>query len=168
MGEGDNARERRRMAESNLYDAQQRLRASEQHLAVTRAQHDASQAEQEAANILLTRIKLELNERRAHQSYITSLAKKLTNIETHLQNVLAPSAVSQEELHRLLDFNLVMEPLNAIYHEMLESNIMESFGFEISAETSHKIQTNLKKLTEKLTKTPLNTMETIGNSQDFR
>ncbi len=64
----------------------------------------------------------------------------------HLNNVLISSTVLRKEMTRLIDFELVIEPINSIYREMLNGNIMESFGFEISVETARQINSNSKKI----------------------
>jgi chromosome segregation ATPase len=154
----DNAKERRALTEGNLHQAQQRLHSHQQHLASQRAQYDTALAQHNAANIQLQTITSALNEQRAKQSLVTSLTKQIKDVEVHLSNVLGSSAVLQDEISRLVDFELVIEPLNNIYHEMLKNDIMKSFDFEISDEQSRQINTNLRKLTEILPRMPLNTL----------
>jgi hypothetical protein len=72
--------------------------------------------------------------------------------------VLGSSDVLQAEMVQLLDFELVIGPLDIIYHKMIKNNAMDSFGFEISAETVREIKANLKTLTEKLPRMALNAL----------
>jgi len=164
----DRAKERRQLAEQNLHDANQRLHTHRQNLATQRAQYDTAQAQHNAANTQLQTMTSALNDQRAKQSLVTSLTKQFKDVEVHLNNVLGSSAVLQDEMIRLIDFELVIEPLNSIYHQMLKSDVMEPFGFEISAETSRQININLKKLGEKLPKMPLDVTltENIGKGSD--
>jgi len=154
----NNAKERRGLAEQNLHQSRQRLHTHQQTLAAQQAQYNAAQAQLNAANTQLQTITSALNEQRTRQSLVTSLTTQLKGVEVHLNSVLGSSTVLQDEITQLIDFGLVIEPLNSTYHEMLKSNIMEPFGFEISADTSRQITANLKKLTEILPNMPLNEM----------
>jgi chromosome segregation ATPase len=154
----NNAKERRGLAEQNLHQSHQRLHAHQQTLAAQQAQYNAAQAQLNAANTQLQTITSALNEQRTKQSLVTSLITQLKGVEVHLNTVLGSSTVLKDEITQLIDFELVIEPLNSTYHEMLKSNIMEPFGFEISADTSRQITANLKKLTEILPNMPLNEM----------
>ncbi|CAF1463745.1 unnamed protein product [Adineta steineri] len=135
----DNAKDRRALAHQNLHHANERLHTHQQNLITQRAQYDAAQAQHDAANIQLQSMTSALNEQRAKQSLVTSLTKQLKDVEVHLNKVLGSSTVLQDEMSQLIDFDLVIEPLNNIYDEMIKNNIMKSFGFAISAETANDI-----------------------------
>lgn len=158
----NSAKDRRALTEHNLRQAQQRLHTHQHNLAIQRAQHNTAQAQLNDANIQRQVVTSTLTEQRAKQILITTLTKQFKDVEVHLNNVLGSSAILQDEMIRLIDFELVIEPLNAIYHEMLNNSIMKSFGFEISLETSRQIHANLKRLTTKLPKMPLNEMLTAN------
>jgi hypothetical protein len=80
----------------------------------------------------------------------------LKGVEIHLKTVLGSSTVLEDAIRELINFELVIEPLNTIYHEMLTNNVMTSFTFEISAEMTATILKNLKVLSDKMPKMPLN------------
>ncbi|CAF0729844.1 unnamed protein product [Adineta steineri] len=138
-GSIDNAKERRALAHQNLHHANERLHTHQQNLNTQRAQYNAAQAQHHAANIQLQSMTSALNEQRAKQSLVASLTKQLKDVEVHLNKVLGSSTVLQDEMSQLIDFDLVIEPLNNIYDEMIKNNIMKSFGFAISAETANDI-----------------------------
>ncbi len=80
----------------------------------------------------------------------------MKGVEIHLKTVLGSSTVLEDAIRELINFELVIEPLNTIYHEMLTNNVMTSFTFEISAEMTATILKNLKVLSDKMPKMPLN------------
>jgi hypothetical protein len=96
---------------------------------------------------------------------VVSLIKQCKDVEVHLNNVLGSSTVLLDGVAQLIDFELVIEPLNSIYEEMLQNNIIESFGFKITAETAKQIKANLQKLAEKMPKMPLNEMSETGSEE---
>ena len=84
------------------------------------------------------------------------LTEQIKKVDVHLSTVLGSSVVLRNEIAQLIDFELVVQPLNAIYERMVTNKIMEPFGFEITAETTRQINTNLQKLAEKMPKMPFN------------
>lgn len=139
--------------EQYLHQTNQRLHQSQHNLAIQRVHYHTAQSNLHVANNQL--------------KTITSLAKQFRTVEIHLNNVLDSSNILQDTLIQLVDFETIIEPLNSIYHEMINSNIMESFGFEISAETANQIKTNFRKLTVQLSKMPLiDEQDTSARSDD--
>jgi hypothetical protein len=159
----NNAKERRTMAQYTFQNTRERLNTHQQTLKTQQEQYQEAQKQLDADNAHLQTITSELSEKREKQSIITSLEEKFMNVEVHLNTVFGSSTLLQDELTQLLDFELVIEPLNAIYSELLQNNIMESFGFEISAAKAYQIKENLRKLTEKLPQMPLNTADSQHN-----
>ncbi|UJR06910.1 hypothetical protein I4U23_011199 [Adineta vaga] len=152
----DNAKERRALAQHNLHQAHERLHQHQQNLANQQALYHRVQAQLNDANTKLATTTSKLNEQRTEQSLITSVEQQLKNVEIHLKNVFGSSTVLRNTIVQLVDFDTVIEPLNNIYHEMLNNSIMESVGFEISSETTNQINTNLKQLADKLPQMPIN------------
>jgi hypothetical protein len=152
----NNAEDRRTLAEGTLHEAQQRLADYQQNLENQHFQHQVAQTRLNQANSQLNMLTSQLNEQRATQVAVSSLVKQLRGIEVHLKTVLGSSTVLQDAISQLIDFELVIEPLNDIYHEMIKNNAMASFNFVISAEMASKTLTNLKVLADKMPKMPLN------------
>jgi hypothetical protein len=161
----DSAKQRRGMAEQRVRETQQRLYNSQQELASKRAQYDTARAQLSAANTQLSTMKSVLNEQRTKQSLVASWTKKIQDVEVHLNSVLGSSIVLPNETAQLIDFELVIHPLNDIYEEMINNNVMEAFDFEISAETARQIKANLEKLIEKMPKMPLNGISTTDSEE---
>ncbi|CAF0788326.1 unnamed protein product [Rotaria sp. Silwood1] len=152
----DNAKHRRALAEHTFREAQQRLTQYQQNLAHQRAQHAIAQTQLNEANSQLNILKNQLNEQKAKQLIIILLIKQFKSVEIHLKDVLGSSVVLEDAISQLINFQLVIAPLHAIYNEMITNNVMNSFNFEISAEMIAKILTNLTFLKEKMPKMPLN------------
>ncbi|CAF2516654.1 unnamed protein product [Rotaria sp. Silwood2] len=152
----DNAKERRAIAAHTFHEAQQRLTQYQQNLAHQRAQHAIAQTQLNEANSQLNILTGQLNEQRAKQTIITLIIKQFKSIEIHLKDVLGSSIVLEDAISQLINFELVIAPLHAIYKEMIRNNVMNSFNFEISAEMVAKILENLKFLKEKMPNLPLN------------
>lgn len=152
----NSAKDRRGLAERTLHDARQRLTQYQQELANQRTQHSAAQIRLNQANSQLNTLTTQLREQQANQIVVTTLNKQLKSVEVHLKNVLDSSTILEDAISQLINFELVIAPLNAIYHEMLTNDIMKSINYEISTDMTSKIQTNLKTLTDKMPKMPLN------------
>ncbi|CAF2516704.1 unnamed protein product [Rotaria sp. Silwood2] len=152
----DNAKDRRALAEHTFREAQQRLTQYQQNLAHQRAQHAIAQTQLNEANSQLNILTNQLNEKKSKQLMIALLIKQFKSVETHLKNVLDSSTVLEDAISQLISFELVIAPLHAICNEMITNNVMNSFNFEISADTIAKILTNLQLLKEKMPKMPLN------------
>jgi chromosome segregation ATPase len=143
------AQEQINLAEKNVHRMKQRLYDYQQNLATQRLQYDTAQAQFNAANIQLQAITSALNEHGAKQSLVISLKR-------HINNMWGASTILLDQVTELIDFQRLIVPLNYIYEEMFNNNIMESFGFKITAETVSQIKANLEKLNEKMSRMPLN------------
>lgn len=160
----NNAKDRRELAERTLNDARQRLTQHQRDLANQRALHTTAQTQLNEANSQLNSLTIQLHEQQAKQVVMTSLIKNFRGVELHLKNVLDSSVVLEDALSQLINFELVVAPLNRIYHEMLTNNVMQSINYEISVEMTSKIQTNLKILSDKMPKMPVNEIIVEDNS----
>ena len=152
----DRAKDRRSMAWQTLHNARDRVQNHRQALSNYQTQLNSAHMEHASANQALQSMRSTLNELRAKQSLVTSFTSKIKNVEVHLNTVLGRSRVLASDTANLIDFELVIEPLNNIYEEMIDNKIMQSFDFEITAETARQINENLQKLTAKMSKMPLN------------
>lgn len=150
------AKNRRTMAGQTLNNEQQRLHNHQQTLNTLRTQLSTAQTQLVAANQALQTAQSMLSNLREKQSIVASLTTKIKNVEEHLNNVLGRSKVLVADTAKLIDFELVIHPLNGIYEEMINNKIMESFGFQITAETAREISVNLQKLTEKMAEMQIN------------
>lgn len=151
----DNAKDRRALAQRTLHDARQHL-VQQQHLVHQQIQHSIAQKQLNEANVQLKNLTNQLHEQQTQQSVITSLIKQFKNVEIHLKNVLDSSIVLEDTLSQLINFELVINPLNTIYNEIIKNNVINSFHFEISSEITQQILNNIKLLSNKMPKMPLN------------
>ena len=159
------AKDKRSMAYQTFDDSRNRFHNHLQTFHNVRSELSTAQAHLAAAYQALQTIQSILNELRVKQSLVSSLTTKIKNVEVHLNTVLGRSNVLVADTAKLIDFELVIQPLNGIYEEMINNKIMESSEFEITAETARQINANLQKLTKKMAKMPLNTL-TGANSEE--
>jgi hypothetical protein len=150
-----NAKDARTSAGHMLDDARQRLSTQQQELARRRAQLSDVQARRNAANQRKDVLNLELSNLRTKYGIISSLTEKFFAISTHVATVVDSSRILSTEIKRLIDFDLVIEPLNALARQMIQNGLMSSFGFEISASTIAAVDHILDRINEKLTHFPL-------------
>ena len=146
----DNANERLQMASDTLHQAEQRLQDSHRNFHTQGNYLYEASLRLAQVNDQLARLQSQLKERRTTRSLLISFATQIRPVEIHFSNVLDSSVVLRDEIMKLIDFKLVIQPLNDIYEIMLKNKIMEPFGFEITAETARQINANLEKLAEKL------------------
>jgi len=150
------AKKKRSITEEHLIHAYQRVQMYQENFASAQAHLIKTQMQMNIANTQLETTKTMLKEQRDQQQLTASLSKRLRTVEKHLANALGSSAVLQDEIANLIDYELVIEPLNTISNDMRQLNAIEWLGLNISTETSHQINVNLNKLIEILPKMPLN------------
>ena len=160
----DNAKERRGLAEQSLRDAQQRLSQYQQNLAHHQAQLSAAQAQLQQAVAQLNQLKTQLDEQQAKYRVIATLVEQFIRVEVHLKNIFDSSVVLNDAIRQLINFELVITPLNAIYQEMINNQVMDAFGFEMSAAVVSQVNDQLKALKEKMPLTLINSNPSNENS----
>jgi len=152
----DNAKSTRHMAAHTLNEARDRLNHFQQVLANQRNQHTQAQNALHAANHRLQTLTNLLNEHKNKQQLMGHLVKRIRDVEIHVKEVLDSSVVLSTTISELVDFNLVIEPLNSISLEMINNQIMASFQYGISADMATTVKNNLNILNEKLPLMPFN------------
>ena len=161
-----NAKDVRSAAGQTLDDAQRRLSTQQQQLNKRRGQLSDAQAKRNTVNQQRNSLNLDLSNLKSKDTIISSLAEQFAKISTHLATVVGSAEVLNNEIKRLLDFELVIEPLNALVQQMTQNGLMSSFGFEISADTIVTLTTFLNQINEKLASLPLIIRKIPSNEQN--
>ncbi|CAF0777897.1 unnamed protein product [Didymodactylos carnosus] len=86
-----------------------------------------------------------------------NLRAQLKDVIQHISSFHSSSTVLRNALQTLIDFDLLIIPLNSIYDEMLKNHVMDPFeNGLIEQGTIHEIKAKLDKLTIKLPDMPIN------------
>ncbi|CAF1044768.1 unnamed protein product [Didymodactylos carnosus] len=161
------AKDRRNEAGNALSLAQRtagHFRQQLHDLRVRKSNFDTQLNELKARLHLLQSTRNELQQQQRHTSTVTNQLKQAIQ---HLESFNSTSSVLVTILKRLVEFDILIQPLNAIYNEMLNSHIMAQFpDGQISAETIQQVKESVEKLSAILPTMPLvNSVEqnTCGN-----
>ncbi|CAF1298084.1 unnamed protein product [Didymodactylos carnosus] len=85
-----------------------------------------------------------LTEMKERQLLVSSITSQLKAANLYLTNFYGTSTILVDEIKRLVDFERLITPLNAVYNEMLNNHVMSAFaGGQISVETVEHVKTNL-------------------------
>ncbi|CAF1398922.1 unnamed protein product, partial [Didymodactylos carnosus] len=88
-----------------------------------------------------------LTEMKGRQLLVSSITTQLKAANLYLTNFYGTSTILLDEIKRLVDFERLITPLNAVYTEMLNNHVMSAFpGGQISVETIEHVKMNLDKL----------------------
>lgn len=97
----------------------------------------------------------QLSSSRNRQTALSRIKQTFSKILSHLGIVLGNSEDLVLIVKRLIDFELVIEPLHALAREMVKNGVMDSFGYEISEETVNQVESIIDRLKTTLSKLPL-------------
>lgn len=127
--------------------------------ALTNHQNQLSIAYQEKANVeyqlssishRLTRQNAYLEEQRAEQKLTIKLAAQFKAIKVHLNTTLTSSEELAKELNMLAVFDDLIIPLNSIYDELLNENLIDDETLKISFSQVNETKRKLEWLANKL------------------
>ncbi|CAF3441460.1 unnamed protein product [Rotaria socialis] len=159
MGGIDAAKDARSSAQRMLGEARQRLSNEQQQLSQKRAELSDAQVRRNVAEERRQALALTLSELQKKYEVISSFTQQFLDVSTHLTVVRGNSQTLNIEIKRLLDFELVIQPLNSLAQQMIQDELMPKFGFEISASTIATIDHILDRLGKRLMHFPLLTNE---------
>lgn len=142
-------------AKAMLVEAKRRLTTARHKLARRRRELEDERESRDTAEKRRETLNLQLSKLQSNYSMISSFSEKLLNITTHITTVLGTSKQLHVEIKRLLDFELVIEPLNSLTRSMVKDELMPAFGFEISLITITNIGDILNRLANRLESFPL-------------
>ena len=154
----------RELAEQRVRDTYQRFHTHQMNFANQLAHVRATEMQLNGKKIELETTKTFLNQKRTQQLSVASLIKQFRDIELYFNNVLSSSEVFLNEVKKLIDFELIIEPLNNIYNDMSKLNIFSPVRFNILNDTIHQMNSTIEKLTDKLPKLPLNLMISVESN----
>jgi hypothetical protein len=86
---------------------------------------------------------------------ISNVLNQFLLVRVHLSSVLVSSEALKTAPKRLLDFNLVVEPLQRLAEQMIRDQLMPSFHFQIAADTIARVDRIFDRLSAKLDNLPL-------------
>ncbi|CAF3850438.1 unnamed protein product [Rotaria sp. Silwood1] len=151
----DRAKEAKSKAQDMLSDAQNRLNKERETLATKRSELSNAYTQRNEAEERRQTLNRELSELQSKYSVISLFSEQFLNVTTHISTVLGDSRTLNTEIKRLLDFELVIEPLNALAQGMVKDELMSAFGFEISTSTIATVGSILDRLAKRLESFPL-------------
>ncbi|CAF1432852.1 unnamed protein product [Didymodactylos carnosus] len=109
------------------------------------------------------------NELQQQQSHTSTVITQLKQAIQHLESFSSTSSVLVTILKRLVEFDILIQPLNAVYNEMLKSQIMAQFpDGQISAETIQQVKQSIEKLSVILRTMPLVNRVEQNTSENWR
>jgi hypothetical protein len=149
------AKDARVLAGNTLNDAQQRLATQQREL--SEKKHQLFWAQFRRGLEYKRKEDLDMSHSNTQSKYkvLSSLTKQFKDIETYLTEVLKPSQRLKKVVKHLINFKLVINPLNILAQQMINEQLLTSFGTEISASTITNVDRILDQLSAKLARLPL-------------
>jgi hypothetical protein len=144
----NNANERLSLAMHTKHKAQHRLNYQQQILTNKRFRHKVAGSQLKTATAQLHTSQLKLNQTQILFKRMGSFAQRFKAIETYLREISGASTNFKDQLMTLVDFENVIDPLNHIYQEMVNNNLINLNNNNISTETIQSTSENLEKVKE--------------------
>jgi len=141
-----NAYDRLSIAVHNKHSVQHRLQFQQQVLENQRFRLKTVESQLQSATVQLHTLRSNLNQTQISYKHMATLAKEFKDLETYLKEVLASSAVFQDQLINLIDFEHVIEPLNDIYQQMINNKLINFNNKNKSIEIIHLTNESLEKV----------------------
>ena len=151
----DIAKDARDLAENTLNSAQHQLTTQQQLLSEKRQQLTSVEVHRHLANGRQQALQTQLSTMQDNFKGISNVLSQFLFVRVHLSSVLVSSEELKTALKRLLDFHLVVEPLQRLAEQMIKDQLMPSFHFDIAASTIARVDRILDRLSDKLDRLPL-------------
>ncbi|CAF0808752.1 unnamed protein product [Didymodactylos carnosus] len=154
----DSAKENRGRAEGDLARARQQVTDYQNTVNGYQQQKDSANAQLADARNRLQISKNTLTTLQQQRDLASSINFELKKIIVHISVLSSTSTVLKDAIGNIVDFNLLIKPLNAIYDELKTNQLAIVFGSPlITDDNIAKIKPILDKVISQLPNMPLNT-----------
>ncbi len=130
------------------HKAQHRLNYQQQTLTNKHFRHKVAGSQLITATAQLHTSQLKLNQTQILFKRMGPFSQRFKAIQTYLREISGASTNFKDQLMTLVDFENVIDPLNHIYQEMVNNNLINLNNNNISTETIQSTSENLEKVKE--------------------
>ncbi|CAF1579556.1 unnamed protein product [Didymodactylos carnosus] len=163
------AKDARNNAQSQVTSAQQQVDSYRQQLSSIQGQKTDLDTQLSQLQAQLQALQSTLLTLREESNTVATIDYELKRAIGHIKGIWDASAVLFTTIKNLINFDLLISPLNAIYDELTQSNLLMNMPVGIiSNSTLIKVKQSVDKLAKVLPKLPFNTLLHDANCENTK